>query len=105
MDLVFSNDFEFHTLELPKFTPSSDNIGSLPAEEKWLYLLRHAETMDADQLAALLVDPPYQEDIGVLDMISKNPEDRQFYEARLKFLRDQHSQLEAAELNGEARGL
>ncbi len=95
-DLVFSNDFEFHTLELPKFTPSSDNIGILPAEEKWLYLLRYAETMDAVQLAALLVDPQYQEAIGVLDMISKNPEDRQFYEARLKFLRDQHSQIEAA---------
>ena len=95
-DLVFTNDFEFHTLELPKFTPSSDNIGRLQAEEKWLYLLRHAESMDSDQLAALLVDPPYQEAIGVLDMISKNPEDLQFYEARLKFLRDQQSQIEAA---------
>ncbi|MEZ6133938.1 MAG: hypothetical protein R3C53_03410 [Pirellulaceae bacterium] len=37
-------------------------------------------------------------------MISKNPEDLQFYEARLKFLRDQHSQIEAAEQEGEARG-
>ncbi|MEZ6134185.1 MAG: Rpn family recombination-promoting nuclease/putative transposase [Pirellulaceae bacterium] len=103
-DLIFTNDLEFHILELPKFTPSSDNIGSLPAEEKWLYLLRHADTMDADQLADLLVDPPYQEAIGVLDMISNNPEDLQFYEARLKFLRDQHSQIEAAEQEGEARG-
>ncbi|MEZ6135089.1 MAG: Rpn family recombination-promoting nuclease/putative transposase [Pirellulaceae bacterium] len=95
-DLVFTDDFEFHVLELPKFTPSSDNIGRLSAEEKWLYLLRHADTMDAGKLADLLVDPPYQEAIGVLDMISKNPEDLQFYEARLKFLRDQHSQIEAA---------
>jgi predicted transposase/invertase (TIGR01784 family) len=86
-ELVFTNDFEFHTLELPKFTPSSDNIGSLPAEEKWLYLLRHAESMDADKLLALLVDPPFEEAIGVLEMISKNPDDLQFYEARLKFLR------------------
>ena len=29
-------------------------------------------------------------------MISKNPEERQFYDARLKFLRDQQAQLEAA---------
>jgi flagellar biosynthesis/type III secretory pathway protein FliH len=92
-------------LELPKFTPSSDNIGVLQAEEKWLYLLRHAESMDSDQLAALLVDPPYQEAIGVLDMISKNPEDRQFYDARLKFLRDQQSQLEAAKQEGIDKGL
>jgi predicted transposase/invertase (TIGR01784 family) len=103
-DLVFTNDFEFHTLELPKFTPSSDNIGGLQAEEKWLYLLRHAESMDSDQLSALLVDPPYQEAIGVLDMISKNPEDRQFYDARLKFLRDQQSQLNAAMQEGINKG-
>jgi predicted transposase/invertase (TIGR01784 family) len=103
-DLVFTNDFEFHALELPKFTPSSDNIGGLQAEEKWLYLLRHAESMDSDQLAALLVDPPYQEAIGVLDMISRNPEDRQFYDARLKFLRDQQSQLDAAMQEGMNKG-
>ena len=60
-DLVFTSDFEFHTLELPKFTPSSVNIGSLPAAEKWLYLLRHAESMDSDQLTTILVDPPFQE--------------------------------------------
>ena len=30
-------------------------------------------------------------------MISKNPEDLQFYEARLKFLRDKQAQIEAAE--------
>jgi predicted transposase/invertase (TIGR01784 family) len=95
-EFVFTDDFEFHTLELPKFVPSSDNIGSLPAEEKWLYLLRHAESMDSDQLAALLVDPPFEEAIGVLEMISKNPEDLQFYEARLKFLRDQQAQIESA---------
>jgi flagellar biosynthesis/type III secretory pathway protein FliH len=53
----------------------------------------------------LLVDPPYQEAIGVLEMISKNPEDFQFYEARLKFLRDQHSQIEAAERKGREEGL
>ena len=52
--------------------------------------------MDSNRLATLLVDPPFQEAIGVLDMISKKPEDLQFYEARLKFLRDQHSQIESA---------
>jgi predicted transposase/invertase (TIGR01784 family) len=103
--LVLSHDFEFHILELPKFVPSSDNIGSLAAEEKWLYLLRHAQTMDSDLLADLLVDPPFQEAIGVLQMISKNPEDLQFYEARLKFLRDQQAQIEAAKQEGREEGL
>jgi flagellar biosynthesis/type III secretory pathway protein FliH len=69
-----------------------------------LYLLRHAQTMDSDLLADLLVDPPFQEAIGVLQMISKNPEDLQFYEARLKFLRDQQAQIEAAKQEGREEG-
>lgn len=97
LDLVFTDDLEFHTLELPKFVPSEDNIRKLSAEEKWLYLLINADTMDSDELRDLLVDPPYREAIGILEMISKSPEDLQFYEARLKFLRDKQSQIEAAE--------
>jgi flagellar biosynthesis/type III secretory pathway protein FliH len=61
--------------------------------------------MDSDLLADLLVDPPFQEAIGVLQMISKNPEDLQFYEARLKFLRDQQAQIEAAKQEGREEGL
>jgi flagellar biosynthesis/type III secretory pathway protein FliH len=37
-------------------------------------------------------------------MISKNPEDLQFYEARLKFLRDQQAQIEAAKQEGRQEG-
>lgn len=37
-------------------------------------------------------------------MISKSSEDLQFYEARLKFLRDQQSREEAADQRGEQRG-
>jgi len=103
-DLVLTEDFEFHTLELPKFAPSSDNIGKLPAEEKWLYLLRNAALMETDQLSDLLAEPPYREALGVLEMISKNPEDLQFYESRLKFLRDEEAKLDAATAKGRKEG-
>ncbi|MEM7473804.1 MAG: Rpn family recombination-promoting nuclease/putative transposase [Planctomycetota bacterium] len=95
-ELVFTNDLEFHTLELPKFGPSSDNVRDLPADEKWLYFLANAKTMDPSELATILGDPPLQKAIGILEMISKDPEDLQHYEARLKFLRDQHANMEAA---------
>ena len=36
MELVLTDNFEFHIFELPKFEPTSDNIGELPAAEKWL---------------------------------------------------------------------
>lgn len=38
-------------------------------------------------------------------MISKSPEDLQYYEDRLKFLRDERGKLLAAEQDGEQRGL
>jgi predicted transposase/invertase (TIGR01784 family) len=64
-ELVLTNDLEFHTLELPKFVPMGDNMGSLSAEEKWLYLLKNAETMEADRLSAVLNEQPYHEALGV----------------------------------------
>lgn len=102
--LILTDDLEFHIFELPKFRPSGDNIGEIPAEEKWLYLFTHAATMNPDQLADLLSDDPYREAIGVLQMISKTPEDYQYYEDRLKFLRDEQGKLLAAQQEGEQVG-
>jgi len=61
--------------------------------------------MEADQLSDLLGDDPYREAIGVLQMISKSPEDYQYYEDRLKFLRDEKGKLLAAKQEGEQLGL
>ncbi len=80
-------------------------MGALPADEKWLYLFTHAAETDPETLADQLGDPPYREAIGVLQMISKSPEDLQYYEDRLKFLRDERGKLLAAEQDGEQRGL
>ena len=104
-DLILTNDLEFHIFELPKYRPSGDNIGELPAGEKWLYLFTRAAEVEPEKLAELLRDPPYREAIGVLQMISKSPEDFQYYEDRLKFLRDERGKLLAAEKDGEQRGL
>ena len=103
-DLVFSNDLVFHTLELPKFQPTSDNVQGLPRLEKWLYFLKHAERLEADELAALLRDDEYREATGVLEMISKTPDDRQFYDARMKFLHDQEARLMVARHEGREEG-
>lgn len=104
-DLVLTNDFEFHIFELSKFVPSSHNIGELSADEKWLYLFTHAADMEPDYLSDLLHDVPYREAIGVLQMISKSPEDLQYYEDRLKFLRDEQGKLQAARQEGREEGL
>jgi hypothetical protein len=77
---------------------------ALDSLEKWLYFLKHAEHLEAEQLAERLMDDAYCEAVGVLEMISKSPEDRQFYEARLKFLHDEQARLIAAREEGRAAG-
>ncbi len=102
--IVFSQALEFHTLELPKFRHVGDNVGELPPVEKWLYFLLHAENMDADELSRQLSEPAFAEAVGVLEMIARTPEDRQFYEARQKFLHDEQARLIAARQEGREEG-
>lgn len=105
VDLTLTIDFESHLIELPKYQPSSDNIEVLPPDEKWVDMFKYAAEMELETLAELLRDPPYREALGVLQMISQSPEDLQYYEDRLKFLRDEQGKLLAAKEEGEQIGL
>ena len=102
--MIFSEDLIFHLLELPKYRPGDDNVKQLLPLEKWIYFLKHAEHLEADELAEQLVDDEFREAAGVLEMISKSPEDRQFYEARMKFLHDEQARLIAAREEGREEG-
>lgn len=104
-DLVLTDNFEFHIFELPKFVPSSDNVSQLPADEKWLYLIKEAVNFDLEELIEQFVEREFCEAIGVLEMISKLLEDLQYYEDRLKFLRDEAAKLDAAREEGEQIGI
>jgi predicted transposase/invertase (TIGR01784 family) len=103
-ELVFCDDLQFHTLELPKFHATEHNIGKLPPLERWMFLLRNAERMEPQELANLLVDDAYQEAIGVLKMISHSPDEQLAYEARLQFMRDEEAKLIAARQEGFDEG-
>ncbi len=61
--------------------------------------------MEPEVLADQLGESAYREAIGVLEMISKSPEDLQYYEDRLKFLRDERGKLDAARQEGEQVGV
>jgi hypothetical protein len=73
--------------------------------EKWLYFLKHAAQFEASELADRLADAAYREATGVLEMISQSPEERQYYEARMKFLHDEQARLLAAREEGLEQGL
>lgn len=59
---------------------------------------------DLETLGGILTEEPFQEALGVLEMISKTPEDYQYYEDRLKSIRDERWLLRSARLEGEKLG-
>ncbi len=73
--------------------------------EKWLYFLQHAEHSDAEELSELLGEAVFDEAVGVLKMISQSPEERQYYEARQKFLLDEEARMSGARQEGMEQGL
>lgn len=96
-DLVFTDDLVFHTLELPKYPVPDDNaLCGLSSLEQWFCFLQLAAHREVHELARLLGDAIFAEAAGVLEMISQTPEDRQFYEARLRYLQNQEARLNAA---------
>ncbi|MEZ6061065.1 MAG: Rpn family recombination-promoting nuclease/putative transposase [Planctomycetaceae bacterium] len=104
-DLVFTDGLQFHTLELPKFLMPGTEIAQCSGLEKWLYFLMNAEFADPTELLALLGDPIFEEALGVLQMISRTPEERQYYDARQKFLLDEEARLLGARSEGLEQGI
>ena len=84
--VVLSDHLEMHLFELPKFQASAQQLaGSL---EKWLYFLRHAESLDSEALPPPLQVPEIRQAMGELVMVSQQELDRFRYEDRLKAERD-----------------
>ncbi len=95
---------QIHLLELPKYDPATDNVVPPDPISQWAHFFRFAASSTAEALHRLLPDPVFTEAIGVLEMIARNPEEKRFYESRLRMQRDEQARLEAAEERGEAIG-
>ena len=105
-EIPFNPDLAFHLLELPKYQPPVNNRNALGPLEKWLCFLKLAHNLEADELAHQLSDDPFREAAGVLEMISESPEDRDFYEARLRFAEmERHALREEGWMKGREEGL
>ena len=102
--LGLTNCLQVHLLELPKYAPPRDNREITDPIDQWAYFFRQASESTAEELKQRLADPVFAEAAGVLEMIARSPEERRYYESRLKMQRDEQARLEAAEERGEARG-
>ena len=68
----------------------------------------NADQLTMEDVKRLFPDDEFTEAVGVLEMISKTPEQRYLYDARLKFQLDEAARLELAReegiREGEAKG-
>lgn len=102
--LSLTDCLQVHVFELPKYVIPSDNEPIADPVEQWLYFFRDASNCTAEELARRLPDPIFEEATGVLEMIAKNPEERQHYEDRLKAERDEWARTAQAKLEGIEEG-
>ena len=101
---VFTDDLQIHLVELPKSRASAHNVGEVSPLERWAFLMLNAHRIDADVLRRLLPEPEFHEALGVLEMITRTPETRELYEARLKAQLDEEARLDYARTEGRAEG-
>ncbi len=96
--VVFSEQLSVHVVELPKFDRAPMDLTT--AFERWCYFLRHGEELDKDQLPGPLQVPPIRKAMEVLQMLTQSDLERERYEARLKYRRDEYARMEYATRSG-----
>ena len=103
--LVLTDDLQVHLLQLSKLVVKTDNVSQASAVEQWAYFMLNADKFTLEDVERTFSDHEFTEAAGVLEMISKTPEQRMLYDARLKFQLDGAARLDAARTEGEAQGL
>jgi predicted transposase/invertase (TIGR01784 family) len=102
--LELTNCLEIHLLELPKYTPLDDNLQIADPRDQWMYFFRRAEGSTVEELLDRLPDPVFKRAVGVLEMISRTPDQRRHYDARLKWELDENTRIQTAFEEGEIKG-
>ena len=69
-----------------------------------MYFFRRAEGSTVEELLDRLPDPVFKRAVGVLEMISRTPDQRRHYDARLKWELDENTRIQTAFEEGEIKG-
>jgi predicted transposase/invertase (TIGR01784 family) len=99
----FSDLIAVHVLQLPRFQRSLAELRH--ALDEWMYVLCHAQTLDAAKLPAPLDKPQYTKMMKECEMLTQDEQDRERYESRMKAIRDQITLVEEAEERGIEKGI
>ena len=84
-----TDQFQIHTVELSKYNLSEAELTTATRLQKWAWFMNHASECDAARLRSLLTAPEHLKATGVIEVISKSPEEKMLYDARMKAIRDQ----------------
>lgn len=103
--LLLTDDLQIHLLQLSNLNLTAENVRYASPIEQWAFFLLNAHDLSLEDVKRIFPDPVFTEAAGVLEMISKSPEEQMRYEARLKFQRDEAARLEQvrAEVEEQAR--
>ena len=112
--LLYFKDLELHTIELNKFTQdSNEKLTDIIAKIKnsldmWIAFLTRNDLLNIDNLPKELNDKSIKKALEVLQVMNFSPEEREFYEDHLKWLRIETNTLkktrEKSLAEGEAKG-
>ena len=106
--LILTDDLQIHLLQLNNLRVTAENVYYASPSERWAYFLQNADKLTPEDIRRLFPDEEIAEAAGVLEMISRTPEQLMLYNARLKFQRDAEGRLQKAREDGiregEARG-
>ena len=97
---VFYDKLTFIYLEMPKFTKTEAELGTL--FDKWLYVIRNLASLMERPRA--LQEKIFQHLFDAAEIAKFDKKERYEYEESLKAYRDLFSVIETAELRGEKRG-
>ncbi|WP_018248967.1 Rpn family recombination-promoting nuclease/putative transposase [Orenia marismortui] len=94
---------EIHFIELEKYNKDLSEVQT--ALDRWTEFLKRADKYDKDKIPTQLAElESIKKAINVLDTIGLTKEEREAYEARLKWLRDEEMALKKAERKGMEKG-
>lgn len=92
---AFTDHLEVHLFQLPNFVKTADEL--VDALDAWLYFLNNGKELDPQNLPGSLHRPEIEEAVEVLEMLTQDEVQREFYEAREKARRDAASWQAAIE--------
>ena len=104
--LLYFKDLELHTIELNKFTQdSNEKLTDIVAKIKnsldmWIAFLTRNDLLNIDNLPKELNDKSIKKALEVLQVMNFNPEEREFYEDHLKWLRIETNTLKKTREEG-----